>query len=79
MKETNNPVILHGVNAVAALKRFRCGANQSEEVILHGVNAVAALKPLGMTTLAVRFEDSPRRERRGRIEAWPGARCGRRG
>src|SRR5207247_1761435 len=62
--------VLHGVTAVAELKRVDGGLGADVTVVLHGVTAVAELKPrLQGLRPRHRSQGSPRRHRRGRIEA----------
>src|SRR5262249_20148251 len=60
---------LHGVSAVAELKRYKGGRKLLLTKGLHGVSAVAELKPLPADGTGETGFMSPRRQCRGRIEA----------
>src|SRR5262249_28315833 len=68
-------LVLHGGNAVAALKRYQSPLLLvGRPGVLHGGNAVAALKLPSARGRCPAHTSSPRRQRRGRIEAlrsWP--------
>src|SRR5207248_2422810 len=67
---TRPPGNLHGVRAVAELKRRDRRQLDPRRLYLHGVRAVAELKRPGAKRQArPRSPSSPRRPRRGRIEA----------
>ncbi len=65
--------VLHGGDAVAALKRHGSRAHaralDPRPTVLHGGDAVAALKLVGRRNMIPLTRGSPRRRRRGRIEA----------
>ena len=62
-------MVLHGVTAVAELKHRQRRCTMLVLGVLHGVTAVAELKRLTSATQAAASFGSPRRHRRGRIEA----------
>ena len=61
--------VIHGVTAVAELKRQCIIHSLSAVGVIHGVTAVAELKPLDRIAGLQREWGHPRRHRRGRIEA----------
>jgi len=63
-------IVLHGEFAVAALKPVKDHGSGLYSLVLHGEFAVAALKLDGPANPLEEKHGSPRRIRRGRIEAF---------